>query len=243
MAVVSTTPAPSPDVVRFASRGSSHFDILLALFCVVIVVSNIVASKAVEIGSGQVMLGPVQLWPLVVDGGVVLFPLAYVLGDVISEVYGLRAARRAILTGFAAAALATGTFFVVQLMPGASWYENQAAYEAVLGPVAQIVLASLAGYLVGQLLNSWVLVRMKQRNAERRLVARLIGSTGVGEVADTLIFCAIAASAIGVSTFGAFVNYFVMGVVLKVGVELLVMPITVRVIAWLKRREPTYLAA
>ena len=74
-------------------------------------------------------------------------------------------------------------------------------------------------FLVGQLLNSWVLVRMKQRSAERRLVARLIGSTGVGEVADTLIFCAIAASAIGVSTFGAFVNYFVMGVVLKVGVD------------------------
>lgn len=234
---------PSRDVVRFASRGSSHYDVLLALFCVVLVVSNIVASKAVEVGSGQVMLGPVQLWPLVVDGGVVLFPLAYILGDVISEVYGLRAARRAILTGFAAAALATATFFVVQLLPGASWYENQAAYEAVLGPVAQIVLASLAGYLVGQLLNAWVLVRMKQRSAERRLVARLLGSTGVGEVADTLIFCTIAASAIGVTTFGAFANYVVMGVVLKVGVELLVMPVTVRVIAWLKRREPSYLAA
>lgn len=240
MARMSTAPSPSPDVVRFASRGSSHFDILLALFCVVIVISNVVATKAVEIGSGAVSLGPVQLWPLVVDGGVVLFPLAYVLGDVISEVYGLRAARRAILVGFAAAVLAAGTFFVVQLLPGASWYENQDAYEAVLGPVSQIVLASLAGYLAGQFLNSWVLVRMKQRSAERHLVARLIGSTGVGEVADTLIFCAIAASAIGVTTFGAFVNYFVMGVVLKVGVELVLMPVTVRVIGWLKRREPTY---
>ncbi|WP_146825218.1 queuosine precursor transporter [Aeromicrobium flavum] len=237
---MSRAPSPNPDVVRFASRGSSHFDVLLALFCVVIVVSNVVATKAIEFGSGSLTVGPVQVWPLVTDGGVVLFPLAYVLGDVISEVYGLRAARRAILTGFAAAALAAFAFFVVQLMPAASWYENQPAYEAVLGPVSQIVLASLAGYLAGQFLNSWVLVRMKQRSAEHRLVARLVGSTGVGEVADTLIFCAIAASAIGITTFGTFLNYFVMGVVLKVGIELALMPVTVRVIAWLKRREPGY---
>ncbi|MCD9153176.1 queuosine precursor transporter [Aeromicrobium duanguangcaii] len=239
---MSTAPTPNHDAVRFAARGSSHFDLLLAMFCVVIVISNVVATKAVEVGSGQVLLGPVQLWPLVLDGGVVLFPLAYVLGDVIAEVYGLRAARRAILAGFAAAVLAAGTFFVVELLPAASWYENEAAYSAVLGPVSQIVLASVAGYLAGQFLNSWVLVRMKQRSAERRLVARLVGSTGVGEVADTLIFCAIAASAIGVTTFGAFLNYFVMGVVLKVGVELALMPLTVRVIGWLKRREPGYYA-
>ncbi|MBC9225360.1 queuosine precursor transporter [Aeromicrobium sp. 636] len=242
MTGMSTAPSPNHDAVRFAARGSSHFDLLLAMFCVVIVISNVVATKAVEVGSGQVLLGPVQLWPLVLDGGVVLFPLAYVLGDVIAEVYGLRAARRAILAGFAAAVLAAGTFFVVELLPAASWYENEAAYSAVLGPVSQIVLASVAGYLAGQFLNSWVLVRMKQRSAERRLVARLVGSTGVGEVADTLIFCAIAASAIGVTTFGAFLNYFVMGVLLKVGVELALMPLTVRVIAWLKRREPSYYA-
>lgn len=239
---MSAVPSPSSDSVRFASRGSSHFDLLLAAFCVVIVVSNVVATKAVELGSGLLEVGPVQVWPLVLDGGVVLFPLAYVLGDVISEVYGFRAARRAIWAGFAAALLAAVTFAVVQLLPAASWYENEAAYEAVLGPVSQIVLASLAGYLAGQFLNSWVLVRMKERTAEKRLVARLIGSTGVGEVADTLIFCAIAASAIGITTWGTFVNYFVIGVLLKVAVELLLMPVTVRVIGALKRREPTYYA-
>lgn len=239
---MSTAPSASPDVVRFAARGSSHFDLLLAAFCVVIVVSNVVATKAVEVGSGLVTLGPVQVWPLVLDGGVVLFPMAYVLGDVISEVYGLKAARRAIWTGFALAVLAAVTFAVVELLPAASFYENQGAYEAVLGPVSQIVLASLAGYLAGQFLNSWVLVRMKQRTAERRLVARLVGSTGVGELADTIIFCSIAAGAIGITTGGAFVNYVVMGVVMKVGVELLLMPVTVRIIAALKRREPGYYA-
>lgn len=239
---MSSATADHREVVRFASRGSSHFDVLLALFCVVIVVSNIAATKPIELGSGSVTLGPIQVWPLVFDGGAVLFPLAYVLGDVISEVYGFRAARRAIIVGFAAALLATLTFAIVDRIPGASFYENQEAFSAVVGPVAQIVAASLVGYVVGQFLNAWVLVRMKQRTAENLLVARLVGSTGVGEVADTFIFCAIAATAIGIDSVGVFVNYFVVGVLFKIGVELLVMLVTVRVIGALKRREPTYWA-
>lgn len=233
--------APARDgAVRYASRGSTHYDVILAAFCVVLVVSNIVATKGIEIGSGSWTLGGVQVWPVITDGGAFLFPLAYVLGDVISEVYGFRAARRAIITGFAMAVLASVTFLVVQQAPGASFYENQAAYEAVLGFVPQIVLASLAGYVVGQLLNSVVLVRMKARTAERGLFARLATSTGVGELADTLIFCAIAASVIGITTWGQFWNYAVVGFVYKVGVELVVMPVTMLVIRWLKSREPTY---
>jgi len=236
-----TGAAPARDgAVRYASRGSTHFDVILAAFCVVLVVSNIVATKGIEIGSGSWSLGSLQLWPVITDGGAFLFPLAYVLGDVISEVYGFRAARRAIVTGFAMAILAAVTFWVVQLAPGASFYENQGAYEAVLGFVPQIVLASLAGYVVGQLLNSVVLVRMKARTAERGLFARLATSTGVGELADTLIFCAIAASVIGITTWGQFWNYAVVGFVYKVGVELLVMPVTMLVIGWLKSREPSY---
>ncbi|KAA1423363.1 queuosine precursor transporter [Mumia zhuanghuii] len=226
--------------VRYASRGSTHFDIILAMFCVVLVVSNIVATKGIEFGSGSWSIGSLQVWPVITDGGAFLFPLAYILGDVISEVYGFAAARRAIITGFAMAILASVTFLVVQEAPGASFYENQAAYEAVLGFVPQIVLASLAGYVVGQLLNSVVLVRMKARTAERGLFLRLITSTGVGELADTLIFCAIAASVIGITTMGQFWNYAIVGFVYKVGVELLVMPVTMLVIGWLKSREPTY---
>lgn len=231
--------SPKPDV-RFASRGSSHFDVLLALFCVVLVVSNIAATKGIEFGSGSFSLGSLQLWPIVTDGGAFLFPLAYIVGDVISEVYGFRAARRAILTGFAAALLAAGTFWLVVQAPAASFYENQAAFESVAGPVAQIVLASVVGYVVGQLLNSWVLVRMKRRTRERGLVGRLVASTGVGELVDTFLFCAIAASAIGISSMGVFWNYFLVGVIYKIAVEVLVMPLTVAVIGWLKRREPTY---
>lgn len=235
-----TTPLASRPDVRFASRGSSHFDVLLALFVVVLVVSNIAATKSIEFGSGSWSIGSLQLWPVVTDGGAFLFPLAYIVGDVISEVYGFKAARRAVLMGFAAAILAAFTFWLVEIAPGASFYENQDAFESVAGPVAQIVLASVTGYVVGQLLNSWVLVRMKARTQEKGLVGRLAASTGVGEMADTFLFCAIAATAIGIDSMGVFWNYFVVGVIYKVAVELLVMPLTVAVIGWLKRREPTY---
>lgn len=238
-AVTSDEPTPAT-TVRYAARGSSHFDLLLAGFAVVIVVSNIAATKPVEIGSGALSWGPVQVWPLLFDGGAVLFPLAYVLGDVISEVYGFAAAKRAVIAGFFASGVAALAFLVVQHAPAPDWYENGEAFGAVAGPVAQIVLASLVGYTAGQLLNSWVLVRMKARSAERGLVARLATSTGVGELADTFLFCAIAASAIGITAGGAFLNYFVVGVLFKISVEILVMPVTVVVIGWLKRHEPTY---
>ena len=213
---------------------------LLALFAVVLVVSNIAATKGIEFGGGDFSLGPVQILPIVTDGGAFLFPLAYILGDVISEVYGFRAARRAIFTGFAMALLAALTFLVVQHAPAASFYENQDAFVRVLGFVPQIVAASLAGYLAGQFLNSFVLVRMKARTSEPHLFARLATSTGVGEFADTFIFCAIASTAIGIGDMATFWNYFIVGFIYKTAVEFMVMPLTMKVIAWLKRREPTY---
>lgn len=236
--------SPKPDV-RFAQRGSSYFDVLLAVFCVVLVVSNIAATKGVEFDIGSWSIRSVQILPIVTDGGALLFPVAYIIGDVISEVYGFKAARRAVLTGFAMSVLAALTFWIVVHLPSASFYENQAAFEAVAGPVGQIVLASLVGYVCGQLVNSYVLVWMKRRTAardqaERGLVARLATSTGAGELVDTFLFCAIAASAIGISTMGTFWNYFIVGVLYKCLVELLIMPLTVVVIGWIKRREPTY---
>lgn len=239
----SSSTAAHPDrEIHYASRGSSYYDVILAVFCVVLVVSNIAATKSTEFGSGGVTLGPVQIWPIISDGGAVLFPLAYILGDVISEVYGFRAARRAILVGFGTAIMAFATFLIVMKLPGASFYENQAAFESVVWSGVQIVGASMVAYLTGQFLNSYVLVRMKARNAEPGLWRRLAGSTGVGEAADTFIFCAIAASAIGITTGGQFVNYFVVGFVFKCAVELLVMPLTMLVIRALKNREPSYWA-
>ena len=239
----SAATSASPDrVIRYASRGSSYYDVLLAVFCVVLVVSNIAATKGTQFFAGDVSLGPVTILPVFSDGGAVLFPLAYIIGDVISEVYGLRAARRAILVGFGTALMAFATFLIVIQLPSASFYENQAAFESVVWSGAQIVAASLVAYVVGQFLNSYVLVSMKARSAEPGLWRRLAGSTGVGEAADTFIFCAIAATAIGISTAGDFLNYFVVGFLFKCAVELLVMPLTMVVIRLLKQREPSYAA-
>ena len=203
----------------------SAYPVLLALFTTIFVFSNIVSTKGVQVG------------PLVTDGAFFLFPAAYVIGDVISECYGFRAARRAVWTGFLAMIIAVSTFYVAILLPAASFYEEQAAFAVTLGLVPRIVVASLSGYAAGQLLNAWLLTLMKDRLGERGLWKRLLGSTVVGEFGDTLIFCLIAAPVIGISTVGDTANYVVVGFVWKTLVEVAVMPITYLVIRRIKAHE------
>ncbi len=221
-----STPHGTAGLTAFASTRGRFYAYIFALMCCVFLISNISATKVVEIG------------PFVTDGGAFLFPLAYILGDVISEVYGFRAAKRAVLMGFAMQALAVLVFFVVQIAPPGPGYENQSAFEAVLGFYPRIALASLCGYLVGQLLNAYILVRVKRRMGEKHLWVRLLTSTGVGEFADTLIFCVVAFA--GVIPGWDFVNYIIVGFVYKVAVEILFMPVTYRVIHEIKKREATY---
>lgn len=203
----------------------SAYPVLLALFTTIFVLSNIVSTKGVQVG------------PLVTDGAFFLFPAAYVIGDVISECYGFRAARRAVWTGFLAMIIAVSTFYVAILLPAASFYEGQAAFAVTLGLVPRIVVASLSGYAAGQLLNAWLLTLMKDRLGERGLWKRLLGSTVVGEFGDTLIFCLIAAPVIGISTVGDTANYVVVGFVWKTLVEVAVLPITYLVIRRIKAHE------
>lgn len=203
----------------------SAYPVLLALFTTIFILSNIVSTKGVQVG------------PLVTDGAFFLFPAAYVIGDVISECYGFRAARRAVWTGFLAMIIAVSTFYVAILLPAASFYEGQAAFAVTLGLVPRIVVASLSGYAAGQLLNAWLLTLMKDRLGERGLWKRLLGSTVVGEFGDTLIFCLIAAPVIGISAVGDTANYVVVGFVWKTLVEVAVMPITYLVIRHIKAHE------
>ncbi|MEV7574823.1 queuosine precursor transporter [Pseudarthrobacter sp. NPDC089323] len=216
---------------RFASIGSPYFGVMLAVMAVVLILSNIGASKGVVLG------------PIITDGGFFLFPLAYILGDVISEVYGFRVARKAILTTFALSVFASLCYWVIIALPGFDdefGASKQAALEGALGPVPQIVLASLLAFLAGQTINSWILVRMKARTGEKSLWARIMGSSVAGEFVDTLIFCSIAASVIGITDFGMFVNYVVAGFVYKTLVEFILVPVTSLVIGWIKKREPSY---
>ncbi|MEI7629869.1 MAG: queuosine precursor transporter [Actinomycetes bacterium] len=211
---------------HFATVTTGYYPVVVAVFCGLLLISNIGATKLIEFG------------PIITDGGAVLFPLVYITGDVLSEVYGLKAARRAIYLGFALAVLAALTFWLVQISPPADGYANQEAFEAVLGFVPRIVLASICGYLVGQLLNAYVLVKIKERTQEKALWLRLIGSTVIGELADTVVFCTIAFY--GIITGGEFINYVIVGYIYKTLLEVVLLPITYRVIAAVKKREPTY---
>jgi uncharacterized integral membrane protein (TIGR00697 family) len=231
----------SPSLTRPSRLG--NYDLVLAAFVGMLVISNIGATKLIAFGP-TVYVGGLQLLPIVTDGGAILFPLTYILGDVLAEVYGLRRANRAIITGFVIAAVMSLTFLVVDAAPPAADWPNQDAWHAVLGFVPRIVVASLLGYLAGQLLNALVLVRIKQRWGSGHLWVRLITSTLVGEFADTLVFCMIAFGPLGNPLGGdsipwpALINYTAVGWLYKVGVEVVFLPVTYRVIAAVKRREP-----
>lgn len=212
----------------YATLANSYFPIVSAVFVGLLIISNVGATKLISAG------------PLIVDGGAFLFPLVYITGDVLTEVYGFKAARRVILVGFAMAVLSALTFYLVQISPAAPGWENQSAFEATLGFVPRIVLASVCGFLLGQILNSWVLAKIKQRTKESSLWVRLIGSTAVGELADTLVFCTIAFY--GVITGADFVNYVIVGYLYKTLLEVVLLPVTYRVIAKVKANEPSYVA-
>lgn len=209
-----------------------RYALLLAVFVGVLLISNVVAVK--PIAFGEVSLGSFAL-PLVFDGAVFLFPLAYILGDVITEVYGLRAARWAIFTAFALSAVMSLTILAAQVSPPADGWPHQDAFTAVLGFVPRIILASLTAFLAGQLLNAWVLDRMRRKTSGRFLRSRLIASTLVGQLVDTVVFCTIAFA--GVITGIDFVMYIVLGYGIKVLAEVVLLPVTTRVIRRVRSAE------
>jgi len=207
----------------FASTGNSLYPVLVGVFVALLLISNVGATKLISFG------------PLITDGGVFLFPLVYIVGDVLAEVYGWKATRRAIVLAFAMSIVAGITFWLVQISPPAAEYENQEAFEAVLGFVPRIVLASLLGFLIGQLLNAYVLVWLKEHSPKGGLWKRLIGSTAVGQFADTLVFCTVAFY--GILTGTEFIKYVLLGYAYKTIVEIIVLPVTYQVIGYVKRRE------
>ncbi|CAB4340288.1 unannotated protein [freshwater metagenome] len=220
------TNIPKSKAPAFAATTSSYYPVISAVFVALLVISNVGAVKLISAG------------PLILDGGAFLFPLVYITGDVLSEVYGFKAARKTILIGFGMAILSALTFWLIQMSPSAPGWENQSAFEAILGFVPRIVLASVCGFLIGQLLNSYVLVKIKARTNESALWVRLIGSTVVGELADTVVFCTIAFY--GILTGADFLNYVIVGYIYKTLLEVVLLPITYRVIAYVKTNEPTY---
>lgn len=213
-----------------------YYDMVMALFVTVLLVSNI-ASSAKIIDWGVELFG----LRLAFDAGTLLFPISYIFGDVLTEVYGYKRSRRVIWAGFGAAALMALTLRLVMMMPGETeWqgYAGQAAYEAILGPVSSggIILASLVAYFAGEFSNSYVLAKMKIWTEGRHLWARTIGSTLVGQLVDTVIFIVVATAA-GVFPWVIVLTLIVSNYVFKVTIEVLFTPLTYQVVRLLKRVE------
>ncbi|MGB3024149.1 MAG: queuosine precursor transporter [Candidatus Saccharimonadales bacterium] len=204
-------------------RRFRYYDIILALFAAILLISNIAATKIVAFG------------PIITDGGALLFPLIYILGDVLTEVYGYKHARRAIWMGFIIMLVGVAVFTIVRYLPPAAVYQDQAAYEAVLGFFPRIVAASLIAYLVGEFTNSYILAKLKIKTKGKKLWQRLIASSIFGELFDTMIFAFIAFG--GIIVGWDMVIYIAVGWAFKTGVEIILLPITYRVIHVLKASE------
>lgn len=219
-----------------------YFDLIMAVFVTVLVVSNVASSaKIVSLGftiPNVPFLGDV---PMAFDGGTILFPLSYIFGDILTEVYGYKRSRRVIWAGFFCLALSAATFWLLQNLPGdAGWLASvgNKAYTDVLGGMASggIVLGSLAGFWSGEFSNSFVLAKLKVLTEGRYLWVRTIGSTIVGELVDTLAFVTVACL-FKVFPWDWFISLTVTNYLFKCTVEAIFTPVTYLVVRFLKRAE------
>lgn len=206
-----------------SARVYRYFDLIMAAFVAVLLISNIASSKILDLG------------PFTFDGGTLLFPISYLFGDILTEVYGYRRGRRVIWVGFGSAALMAGVLALVGALPPAEGWDNQTAYQTILGATPRIVAGSLIAYFCGEFSNSFTLAKMKVLTQGRWLWTRTIGSTLVGEGVDTLLFVTIAFA--GALPWGLFWSVALSNYVFKVGLEALMTPATYRIVAFLKRAE------
>jgi queuosine precursor transporter len=200
-----------------------YLDLITALFVAVLLISNIASTKILT------------LWKFTFDGGTLLFPLSYIFGDIITEVYGYKRSRRIIWTGFFCAILMSVVLMAVQFLPAAEGWNNQLAYVQILGFLPRIVIASLIAYFAGEFSNSYILAKMKIWTKGKYLWMRTIGSTLVGEALDTVLFCTIAF--FGVLSTPLLIAVIISNYIFKCSVEIIFTPLTYKIVKFLKREE------
>jgi uncharacterized integral membrane protein (TIGR00697 family) len=205
-------------------RGYRYLTLVTAVFVTCLITANIIAVKPVTIG------------PLLFPAAVIIFPISYIFGDVLTEVYGYARSRQVIWIGFGCNLLAVVAFAIGGWLPSAPfWTSNQGAYVAILGGTPRVLAASFVAYLAGEFLNSFVLAKMKIATRGRWLWSRTIGSTLVGQLADSAVFITAAFAGLwpGNEISGAVVTQWL----LKSGYETLATPLTYAAVAFLKRAE------
>jgi queuosine precursor transporter len=205
-------------------RRYRYYDLVMAAFVTVLLCADL-------IGPGKVA----KIGPVTFGAGVLFFPISYIFGDVLTEVYGYARARKVVWAGFAALGFASLMATIVVAFPPAPSWPHQDAYEVVFGATWRIVAASLLAFWAGEFCNSYVLAKMKVWSAGRSLYQRTIGSTIVGEGVDSLIFYPVAF--FGIWTNDQLLTVMFSNYCIKVGWEALATPITYKVVAWLKRVE------
>lgn len=210
-------------VIKTIRKNYRNLDLVTAFFVSVLLISNIADSKIIALG------------PFSIGGGTFLFPISYIFGDILTEVYGYKSSRRVIWIGFLTNFCMALTFMIIGALPPAHDWENQKAFEAILGLTPRIVLASLIAFLIGEFSNSFVLAKMKIFSKGRFLWTRTIGSTIVGELADTIVFCLIAFT--GVLPFTLVTSIIISGYLFKLAIEVLFTPVTYFVVNKLKKIE------
>jgi len=206
-----------------APGGGSLLPVVSGLFVGILVLSNILAAKMVQVG------------PFVFDGGTLLFPLSYIFGDLLTEVYGYKASRKVIWTGLAALVLMSLNVWIIGLLPAEPSWKLQGAYDSLLAVVPRIALASILGYFAGEYSNSVVLSRLKVAMKGRRLWLRTIGSTLVGQLLDTLVFVLVAFA--GLYPASVLAAMLLSNYLFKCAIEAVFTPLTYRAVAFTKRRE------
>lgn len=209
-----------------------HFDLFLAIFIVVLLISNLVAQKICAFGTIH-FFG--WIWTPTVSGAQLLFPITYIFGDVFTEVYGYGASRRAIWLGFFASGLMAVMGLIAVALPPAPGWHNQEAFATVFDFVPRLVIASLVAYWCGEFTNSYVLAKMKILTKGKYLWTRTIGSTVAGQFVDTAIVMVIAFG--GSLTPSLIANLIVSGYLFKVTYEVLATPLTYAIVGSLKRVE------
>lgn len=211
-----------------------YYDLIMALFVTVLLISNLLSSaKIIDL---RLNIGSLDL---AFDAGTLVFPISYIFGDVLTEVYGYRRSRRVIWAGFGANVFLGLFVWLAGALPGETeWqgYAGQEAYDAILGGISGLIVASLAAYFLGEFSNSYVLAKMKVWTEGRWLWMRTIGSTLVGQMIDTAVFMLIA-TALGVFPPELMLTLIATNYILKVGLEVLLTPLTYRIVALLKTAE------